>query len=113
VARRDPTAAGRYLAQALALAVDTPDMPIAALVCVGVARLLHCQGNDEGAAHVLGAAHALRGAPDASNPDVVRLVDELRRALGSPAYTDAYASGRGLGRAEALALVRGHIGYPS
>jgi predicted ATPase len=113
VARRDPTAAGRYLAQALALAVDTPDMPIAALVCVGVARLLHCQGNDEGAARVLGAAHALRGAPDASNPDVVRLVDELRRALGSPAYTDAYASGRGLGRAEALALVRGHIGYPS
>jgi tetratricopeptide (TPR) repeat protein len=62
VARRDPTAAGRYLAQALALAVDTPDMPIAALVCVGVARLLHCQGNDSHLFPQL-SAHLLAATP--------------------------------------------------
>jgi predicted ATPase/DNA-binding SARP family transcriptional activator len=112
VARRDPPTAGRYLAQALALAVDTPDMPVAALVSVGVARLLRCQGDDPGAARVLGAAHALRGAPDAFNPDVAGLGDELRRALGPRGYTDAYASGRRLERAEALALVTRSAGRP-
>jgi ATP/maltotriose-dependent transcriptional regulator MalT len=109
VAHRDPVSAGRYLADALALASDAPDMPVAAQVSVGVARLLSFQGDNHGAAQVLGAAHALRGAPDAFNPDVVRLVGELRDGLGADGYGDAYDSGRCLMREQALALVEGHV----
>ncbi len=112
IARGDLVTAGRCLAGALAPAVDAPDMPVAALVSVGVAGLLLCREDARGAAQVLGAAHALRGAPDAYNPDVVRLVTQLRERLGEPSYADAYAHGRSLGRSEALALVAGHAGSP-
>jgi predicted ATPase/DNA-binding SARP family transcriptional activator len=109
VARQQPAEAGRCLSEALVLAVGAPDMPVAALVSVGVAGLLAATGDRRGAAEVLGAAHALRGAPDAYNPDVARIAEELRTGLGPQAYVDAYTHGRGLGRVEALALVQGHL----
>jgi tetratricopeptide (TPR) repeat protein len=105
VARGELGAAQRCLAEAVALAVEAPDMPLVAIVGVGVARLCLRRRAVHAAAQVLGAAHALRGVPDAFNPDVVRLVQELRRELGERAYHAAYAHGRGLDRTDAVALI--------
>jgi hypothetical protein len=84
-------------------------MPMAAVVGVGIARLRLRDGATHAAAEVLGAAHALRGAPDAFNPDVVRLVQDLRGALGERAYRAAYARGGGLDRTAALALLEAQV----
>jgi predicted ATPase/DNA-binding SARP family transcriptional activator len=109
VARGELDRAAVHLDEALRLAVDAPDMPIAAAAAVGVARLRLRRGDPPGAVEVLGAAHALRGAPDEFNPDVVGLTEELRRELGDDAYQAAYAAGRELDRAEALALVAARL----
>jgi len=111
-ARGDLAAAQRQFAQAAALATDGPDMPLAAIVGVGVARLRADLDDALGAAELLGAAHALRGASDEFNPDVARLVAQLRDRLDEPAYRSAYARGQSLDRAGALALIRTHAGRP-
>jgi hypothetical protein len=54
---------------------------------------------------VLGASEQLRGLPDRSNVDAVRLASAVEEALGVEAYATAYASGRELSRAAALALI--------
>jgi predicted ATPase/DNA-binding SARP family transcriptional activator len=105
----DLAAAHQHLGKALALAAEAPDMPLVAVVGVGVARLRLEHGAARGAAQVLGAAHALRGAPDAFNPDVVRLVEDLRSELGERDYEAALAAGRGLDRAAALALIDAQV----
>jgi len=109
IAADDLEAAGRHLETGLALALEAPDMPLVALVSVGVARLALRRGSPDEAAEVLGAAHALRGAPDAFNPDVTRLAEDLRCTLGERAYEAAYAAGRGLDRAGALARVEAQV----
>jgi predicted ATPase/DNA-binding SARP family transcriptional activator len=109
VARNELRAAEQHLSDALARAVEMPDMPMAAVVGVGIARLRLRDGATHAAAEVLGAAHALRGAPDAFNPDVVRLVQDLRGALGERAYRAAYARGGGLDRTAALALLEAQV----
>src|SRR5262249_24858336 len=43
------------------------------------------------------ADHVLRGAPDAFNPDVTRLVADLRGELGERDFEIAYGAGRSLG----------------
>lgn len=114
--------ARRQLAEAFTRAVEIPDLPVAADVAVAVARLCWSAGSDpdladgEGAfrdaaaaARLLGAAHALRGAPDAYDPDVAELAGGLRVAMGEQAYQAAYARGRELPRAEAAALVRAQV----
>ncbi len=80
-------------------------MPLLAVAGVAVARLRLAQGAGRDAAQVLGAAHALRGAPDAFNPDVVALAADLSGELGERAHQAAYDRGRGLKRASALALI--------
>jgi hypothetical protein len=72
---------------------------------VGVAALVRQQGDAEQAAVVLGAAHALRGAPARVDADVDRLSDELRTIVGPAAYQAAYDRGRRLGRAGALTAI--------
>jgi predicted ATPase/DNA-binding SARP family transcriptional activator len=106
VARGDLEEARSRLAEALAVAVEIGDLPMVAVVGVAVARLRFAHGAARGSAEVLGAAHTLRGAPDAFNPDVIRLVQDLRAALGDRAYEVAYDHGRGLDRAGALALIQ-------
>jgi predicted ATPase/DNA-binding SARP family transcriptional activator len=109
LARGDIETAQRHLGEALALAVEAPDMPLVAIVGVGVARLRLERGDARGAAEVLGAAHALRGAADEFNPDVARLVQQLRADQGERAYQAAYARGRRLDRAGALALIDAQV----
>lgn len=111
VARSELDASVPQLAEALRLAVEMPDMPLAAMVGVGIAQLRLEQGDASGAARVLGASHALRGVPDAFNPDVVRVTRGLRAALGEHAYEFAYSHGRGLERTDALAVLQAGVGH--
>ncbi|GLZ05972.1 SARP family transcriptional regulator [Actinomadura sp. NBRC 104412] len=93
VARGDLDAAEDHLTQALSLAATMPDMPMVAVLTVGLAHLLHRQGAATPAAELLGAAHALRGGPDTRHPDVRSLTDALRGTLG-PGFEAAYDKGR-------------------
>ncbi|MBE1487889.1 hypothetical protein [Plantactinospora soyae] len=106
VATGDLDAAARHLGQAYALAVTMPDLPMVAMVGVGVADLLRHSGRPERAARILGAAHALSGGPSARNPDVLRLTRDLPALLGPDDYRTAYDGGRRLGRDAALGLIR-------
>jgi tetratricopeptide (TPR) repeat protein len=91
-------------------AVDAaPDSAALAGAGVAVAALRMALGDPEGAATALGAAHRLRGAADASNPDVAALTAELRGALRAR-YTDRYEAARGLDRAAATAVLTAGAG---
>jgi ATP/maltotriose-dependent transcriptional regulator MalT len=105
LARGDLRIAEPALREAFTRASSMPDIPMVAQVAVGVAELVLRRGDADQAAIVLGAAHALRGAPAAINADVGRLSDELRITLGPAAYQVDYDRGRRLGRADALAAI--------
>jgi hypothetical protein len=105
IMRGELDAAEDDLRAALRLATGMPDMPMAAAVAVGVAQLAARRGAPGSAAEVLGAAHALRSAADAADPDVRALEEDLCRALGERAYRAAYDRGRGANRDAALALI--------
>jgi predicted ATPase/DNA-binding SARP family transcriptional activator len=112
VAGGDLAAARRHLGDALTVATDAPDMPMVAIVAVGVAHLCLRRGAASRAAEVLGAAHALRGNPDGFNPDVVRLAARLHDELGERGYRAEYDRGRDLDRSAALALIRAEAARP-
>ncbi|MFI6291161.1 BTAD domain-containing putative transcriptional regulator [Nonomuraea sp. NPDC050790] len=102
--------AGPCLAEAFDLAVRTWDMPLVAMAAVAVASARQAADATQ-AAGLLGAAHALRGGPDARHPDVERLARALRAELGEPAYHAAYEPARRLDRALALARVRAALAH--
>jgi predicted ATPase/DNA-binding SARP family transcriptional activator/tetratricopeptide (TPR) repeat protein len=101
------------LGEAMALAVNVPDMPVVAMVAVAVAGLRAAQGHPRSAAEVLGAAHSLRGAGDDRNSDVERLAEGLAGRLGSADYGIAYAVGHTRERADALALIEAGLAATS
>jgi predicted ATPase/DNA-binding SARP family transcriptional activator/tetratricopeptide (TPR) repeat protein len=111
-AEGDLSAAQRHLLEAITSVVEMPDPPIAAGVAVAVARLRARRGAPRDAAELLGAAYALRGTPDSSNPDVVNLVHELRASLDEHTYQSAYTQGSALDGASALVLVKTTLGQP-
>ena len=90
------------LRTAYPVAVSTRDMPIVAGVGVSVADLAAALDRPADAAVILGAAARLRGSDDRGDPRVADLTALLQRRLGSE-FDDAYASGKSLGRAEAIA----------
>jgi predicted ATPase len=89
----DLPAAREFHAAALEIAVESADFPIMALCLVGVADLALRSGDPAGAARLLGAADAVRGSIDRSVPDVDRIGDEARAALGDAGFEAAYRSG--------------------
>ncbi|MFS2292528.1 MAG: hypothetical protein FWJ90_07445 [Actinomadura sp.] len=102
--RDAPDAARRHLRRSFGLAVDAPDMPIAAVTAYAAARL-RAAADPRAAAELLGAASVLRGAADAHNPDVVMVARPLRRTLGDRAYRAAHDRGARLDVPGALALL--------
>ncbi|MGW4350459.1 AfsR/SARP family transcriptional regulator [Nocardia sp. NPDC004582] len=102
-------AAATHCADAWANAVAIRDLPLAAEVAVGVARVCFAAGFAEASAEALGAGHALRGAPDARYPDIVALRTELAAALGSDRATAAYERARVLTRDAALVAVESSL----
>jgi hypothetical protein len=105
VAKGDLRAAEQQVDSALTQALAMEDMWLVAIAAVAMARLRSAQGATSAAAEVLGATHALRGAPDAFNPDVAALAADLAQQLGERTYRAAYDRGRQLDRAGALALI--------
>jgi ATP/maltotriose-dependent transcriptional regulator MalT len=91
--------------EAARLGRTTRDMPIVANVGVVVARLTAAEGDDEGAARLLGATRRLRGTDDPTLDDLVVLTAALRARMGEPAFAAAYESGTALTRDAALDLV--------
>jgi ATP/maltotriose-dependent transcriptional regulator MalT len=108
LARGDTAGARNDLHAALAGAVAAADATLLGIVGCGIACLRAGQGAPHSAAAVLGAGHAVRGAADAHHPDVARLTDELRRALGDR-FTGRYEQGRALERPAATALLTSEL----
>ncbi|GAA3349120.1 hypothetical protein GCM10020358_70100 [Amorphoplanes nipponensis] len=73
-----------------------------AQVLVGVADYVLRDGDPARAAMLLGAADAVRGAPDRSMPDTDRIAELARATLGEAGYQEAYRSGGGVTMATAV-----------
>jgi len=99
----DLAGAQERAASAYVAALGTSDMPLVATVGLALADLAVARGRPADAAAVLGAAAALRGTEDPTNPDVVRLTERLSAELGDAAFAELYGAGRELDRAAALA----------
>jgi predicted ATPase/DNA-binding SARP family transcriptional activator len=102
--------AARWHAKALALLAEgsamlLPSNPLLATVVEGLAALAAARGDYAAAAERLGLADALHGFRDASSLELARAETAVRAALGEQGLAAAYARGRALGRADALALV--------
>ncbi|MFG3255363.1 BTAD domain-containing putative transcriptional regulator [Streptomyces sp. NPDC048172] len=108
-ARGDLDAAARQLAAATEAVGRARDMPIAALVGVGLADLAAHRGETAYAAELLGAADVVRGVGGVAQPDAERLTARLRRALGD-AFAPAHARGAARTQPEALALLHAAAG---
>jgi predicted ATPase/DNA-binding SARP family transcriptional activator len=101
-------AAGWHQRAMAALArIATPMLPVnpsLALVVEGLAALAAARGEPARAAELLGLARALHGYDDEASLEVVRARAAIAAALDAAEAGAAYARGRKLGRADALAL---------
>ncbi len=94
----------------MALAAGSPEIflpnhPILAELVEGIAALTAARGEPGRAAELLGLAHTLHGFRDAASLEVARTAEAATTALGPGAFDAAYARGRSLTRADAVALV--------
>jgi len=109
----DPARPRAELAEAVRHGLSFRDGPVLARVAIAAAAVAEREGDAEQAARLLGAAWALRGGDDLSNPDGVRLRAGLRDRLGAAAFEAAHESGRLLPREAAIDLVREHGAAPA
>jgi hypothetical protein len=80
-------------------------MPVGAVVATGVADLMLARDQPALAAQLLGAGIRMRGLPDLSDPDVLRVSAAARAGLGTQEYEVNVDLGRNLPLADALALI--------
>ena len=83
-------------------AVKSRDMPLIAMTSGPIVELALALGQHDTAAEMLGAASAVRGGEDPTDPMTLGLASRLEAALGPERYQLAYARGRALDRAEAI-----------
>ncbi|HEX5289260.1 MAG TPA: BTAD domain-containing putative transcriptional regulator [Streptosporangiaceae bacterium] len=105
----DLAGAARWHARALAVLADPklvamPSNPTLAAVVEGIAALAAARGEHARAAELLGLARALQGFHNPGSLETARAAAAATAALGQDAFDAAYARGRRLGRADALAL---------
>jgi predicted ATPase/DNA-binding SARP family transcriptional activator len=91
----DVESAERRLLTAHPMAVGTRDMPVVAAVAVASAYVALARGRDDEAGELLGAAAVVRGADDATAPEIVRICERVRPG--------SYERGRTLSREQAMA----------
>jgi predicted ATPase/DNA-binding SARP family transcriptional activator len=87
--------------------ITTPMLPLnrtLAVVVEGIAALVAARGEHARAAELLGLAHTLHGFCDDASPEVDRAKAAISAAVGRADAEAAYARGRKLGLADALAL---------
>ena len=105
----DLAGAARWHARALAVLADPklvvmPSNPTLAAVVEGIAALAAARGEHARAAELLGLAHTLQGFHNPGSLETARAAGAATAALGPDGFDAAYARGRRLGRADALAL---------
>jgi hypothetical protein len=105
----DLAAAAGWHARALATlagptAVFLPSNPTLAMVVEGIAALAAARGEAGRAAELLGLAHTLQGFRNPASLETGRAAAAATAALGPDGFGAAYARGRRLSRADALAL---------
>ncbi|MBV9822865.1 MAG: winged helix-turn-helix domain-containing protein [Actinobacteria bacterium] len=98
----EPGPVAEQLAEAYRLAVATRDLPVLATVGLAVAGWAAAVGDPRGAAQVIGACTALRGAEDHTQPLLRRLLAELRDRLGEDRLAAELAAGRAMDRSAAI-----------
>ena len=108
----DLTSAAGWHAKAIGLVAESdevfmPSHPSVALVVEGLAALAAARGQHRRAAELLGLAHTLHGFRDKASAEAARATATSSAALGAAGFDDAYARGRGLTRADAMALTAG------
>lgn len=96
VTRGDLGSARNLVADALADPLLLIDRPVVAVALETLGTVEMAGADAQRAALLLGATANTRGTDDLGNPVVVALVDEARRALGGPAYTECYQRGAAL-----------------
>jgi len=92
-ARGDADAARQHHRRAVELAVSSYDAPVVAQALVGLAELALDEGDARLAATVMGAGTGVRGRPDLSFVDGVRVAARAEAALGTDAFQHAYERG--------------------
>lgn len=102
VARKEFGPARDVLAGARTEAVDSSDMPVVAMVAVGFGALALAEGDLPAAADLLGSADAIRGNPDSTDPDVVRITAAL---AGAPSLVQRREQAAAVTRDRALSLL--------
>lgn len=91
----DVAQARAHHAAACQAAADAGYPPLIAKVLVGVADLALRRGQDEQAARLLTASDGVRGLPDRSHPDEVRVERTARSRLGDARFAEAALQGTG------------------
>jgi predicted ATPase/DNA-binding SARP family transcriptional activator len=91
----DPGEARAHHAAACKAAAEAGYPPLIAKVLVGVADLALRRGQDEQAARLLAASDGVRGLPDRSAPDEVRVERTARSRLGDARFAEAALQGTG------------------
>ncbi|HEY0871709.1 MAG TPA: BTAD domain-containing putative transcriptional regulator [Acidothermaceae bacterium] len=84
------------VARAYRYARGTKDMPIVAMIGVTAAAAARAEGRLTDAAELLGASASLRGAADATQPEIAKLTARLTKELGATVFIAAYGSARDL-----------------
>jgi len=93
-AEGDLEAARDWHARAFENARASADAPVIAEALGGLADLALRAGDPERAAELLGAGVAIRGTPDRSVVDELRVADQARSVLGEAGYGAAYQRGQ-------------------
>ncbi len=103
-----------HLATSWELAIGSHDMPIVALAGVKLAELVLASGQPVLALRLLGAADAIRGTPDLSDPRAAVLISAAREAAGlePEAAGRELAAARAMPRADAITLIQGQFSGP-
>ncbi|HYT10276.1 MAG TPA: hypothetical protein VEL73_06405 [Mycobacteriales bacterium] len=99
--------AGARIAEAAALPGANRDMPVMGHVALAAAYVALLNGDLGLAARTFGAALALRGTEERSDPQVVQLRRRLTEALGPDELDRLYGEGAALPRQQAMALLGG------
>jgi predicted ATPase/DNA-binding SARP family transcriptional activator len=94
---------GSEIVDAATPASDRISLSMAAAVFASVA---YGKGDATEAAYFIGVADAIRGVPDAGNPDLAGIVEWGRAQLGVAGYERAYATGCSLDQAGAVTALK-------
>jgi predicted ATPase/DNA-binding SARP family transcriptional activator len=103
----DLSQACAYRAAACQEASEAGYAPLIAQVLVGVADLALRRDEHEQAARLLAASAAVRGLPDRSHPDAVRIERAARRSLGEARFAEATREGAQTSWPQLVAMVAG------